>query len=83
MYDVTKFLDDHPGGDEVLLQTAGTVANSCNLDLCCIPVVDGDLCLQNYHPFDGPDLIGVMVRKAFNRQFLIYTFFHSIFNHSL
>ncbi|KAL8106221.1 cytochrome b5-like [Apium graveolens] len=22
-YDVTKFLDDHPGGDEVLLQVAG------------------------------------------------------------
>ncbi|CAK9869535.1 unnamed protein product [Sphagnum jensenii] len=26
VYDVTKFLDDHPGGDEVLLQTAGTDA---------------------------------------------------------
>jgi hypothetical protein len=48
-----------------------------------LTVVDGDLCLQNYHHFDGPDLIGVMVRKAFNRQFLICTYFPCIFNHSL
>ncbi|KAK1381272.1 cytochrome b5, seed isoform [Heracleum sosnowskyi] len=26
-YDVTKFLDDHPGGDEVLLQVAGEDAS--------------------------------------------------------
>ena len=25
VYDVTKFLDDHPGGDEVMKDTAGTV----------------------------------------------------------
>lgn len=25
MYDVTKFLDDHPGGDEVLLAATGNI----------------------------------------------------------
>lgn len=29
VYNVTKFLDDHPGGDEVLLSATGKV-NSCN-----------------------------------------------------
>lgn len=29
-YDVTNFLDDHPGGDEVLLQVAGTDKNLIN-----------------------------------------------------
>jgi len=26
VYDLTKFLDEHPGGEEVLLDVAGTVA---------------------------------------------------------
>lgn len=27
VYDVTKFLDDHPGGDEVLLSATGKAGN--------------------------------------------------------
>lgn len=29
-YDVTKFLEEHPGGEEVVLETAGTDATEGN-----------------------------------------------------
>lgn len=31
VYDVTPFLEDHPGGDEVLISSTGKEISSCHL----------------------------------------------------
>uniref|UniRef100_A0A8C1C4G3 Cytochrome b5 n=2 Tax=Cyprinus carpio TaxID=7962 RepID=A0A8C1C4G3_CYPCA len=72
VYDVTKFLEEHPGGEEVLREQAGgdatesfeDVGHSTDAREMASSMVIGEL-----HPDDRDKLAKPAVRKSFFKQF--------------